>query len=355
MNLKSIVSVQTLQKFYTGIKDLFATKSELSDGLSLKANKAHDHNDQYYTESEIDTKLEGKANSSHGTHVPTPQTADNKKFLRNDNTWQTITPANIGAASSSHDHNDLYYTEAETTEAINTVKATLQAAINNKADATHGTHVPTPQASDNAKFLRNDNTWQKVVPANIGAADKEHEHTQYIESTDMSTHLSVHYQEVIKPALDLKQDKGSALQLGETSSTAYRGDKGKIAYDHSQAEHAPANAQKNSDITQAEIEVKLTGNITSHNHDEMYHTREEIKMIINEATDIPYDALLAFNTTEIIFDSANSGGALGYVDSQNNIILGSFLANGSYTLKYEMEDGSYATIEDINISDDEEE
>ena len=33
--------------------------------------------------------------------------------------------------------------------------------------------------------------------------------------------------------------------LGETSTTAYRGDRGKIAYDHSQTAHAPADAEKN--------------------------------------------------------------------------------------------------------------
>ena len=38
------------------------------------------------------------------------------------------------------------------------------------------------------------------------------------------------------------------------------------AYTHSQAAHAPVNAQKNSDITKAEIEAKLTGQITSHTH-----------------------------------------------------------------------------------------
>ena len=38
------------------------------------------------------------------------------------------------------------------------------------------------------------------------------------------------------------------------------------AYTHSQSAHAPSNAQKNSDITKAEIEAKLTGNITSHTH-----------------------------------------------------------------------------------------
>ena len=33
--------------------------------------------------------------------------------------------------------------------------------------------------------------------------------------------------------------------LGTTSTSAYYGDKGKIAYDHSQAAHAPAGAQAN--------------------------------------------------------------------------------------------------------------
>jgi hypothetical protein len=37
----------------------------------------------------------------------------------------------------------------------------------------------------------------------------------------------------------------SDLALGETSATAYRGDRGKIAYDHSQTQHAPVTAQEN--------------------------------------------------------------------------------------------------------------
>lgn len=35
------------------------------------------------------------------------------------------------------------------------------------------------------------------------------------------------------------------IQLGETSTTAFRGDRGKIAYDHSKSAHAPSDAQKN--------------------------------------------------------------------------------------------------------------
>lgn len=37
----------------------------------------------------------------------------------------------------------------------------------------------------------------------------------------------------------------ASIALGETSSTAYRGDRGKIAYDHSQTAHAPSNAERN--------------------------------------------------------------------------------------------------------------
>lgn len=37
-----------------------------------------------------------------GDGVPALETANNARFLRNDGTWQTVTPANIGAAATSH-------------------------------------------------------------------------------------------------------------------------------------------------------------------------------------------------------------------------------------------------------------
>ena len=42
---------------------------------------------------------------------------------------------------------------------------------------------------------------------------------------------------------------GNDLAIGETASTAYRGDRGKTAYDHSQSAHAPADAEKNVQST----------------------------------------------------------------------------------------------------------
>lgn len=55
------------------------------------------------------------------------------------------------------------------------------------------------------------------------------------------------------------------------------------AYEHSSKAHAPSNAQKNSDITKAEIEAKLVGEINSHTHAQIAYdeiTDEEIDAII---------------------------------------------------------------------------
>lgn len=41
--------------------------------------------------------------TSHGYHVPTPQTANDAVYLRNDNTWQTITPSKIGGVAKAGD------------------------------------------------------------------------------------------------------------------------------------------------------------------------------------------------------------------------------------------------------------
>ena len=163
------------------------------------AESGHTHDDRYYTESEINTKvtnlqseidadvlvetnrakaaeadlqsaIDGKANASHGNHVPATQTANNAIFLRNDNTWATVTPVNIGAAPTSHSHDDLYYTETE----IDSKVTTINGLIDGKADKSHGNHVPATQTASNKVFLRNDNTWATITPANIGAAATSH-------------------------------------------------------------------------------------------------------------------------------------------------------------------------------------
>ena len=43
-------------------------------------------------------------NASHGNWVPKIETADNSRYLRNDNTWHTISPSDIGAISNNGDN-----------------------------------------------------------------------------------------------------------------------------------------------------------------------------------------------------------------------------------------------------------
>jgi hypothetical protein len=91
----------------------------------------------------------------------------------------------------------------------------------------------------------------------------------------------------------------ASLALGETSSTAYRGDRGKVAYDHSQSLHAPVDAQKNSDITKAEIEAKLTGTISTHSHTLAGLSEKNYSSLVGRPADDDFHTLTA------LLDSAN--------------------------------------------------
>ena len=179
----------------------FITESEAN---AAYAAKEHNHDDRYYTESEIDSKLEEKSD--------------------------------IG-----HIHDDRYYTESE----INTLlgaKANVEHA-HSADDITSGV-----LALDRIPSIPNSHI------ANL-SADKL---TGVIPSTNLPSYVDdvVEYNGVDnfpetgesgKIYVDTSANTtyrwsgteyvaiGSSLALGETSSTAFRGDYGKVAYDHAQA------------------------------------------------------------------------------------------------------------------------
>lgn len=101
----------------------------------------------YYTKPEVDAKLNGKANTSHGNHVPNLESANNARFLRNDNTWQTVTPSNIGAYHKSETYN-----KGE----VNTVaEQKASTRVNKSGDTMTG----------NLKFAENNNTHDSIFPS----------------------------------------------------------------------------------------------------------------------------------------------------------------------------------------------
>ena len=105
-NSKNIVTIPSSNGTLALTTDNVASATKLQTARNIKiGNTSRSFNgtgDVTWTLSDI-----GAAAKSHGNHVPATQAADNKKFLRNDNTWQTVTPANIGAAPSGHTHNQI--------------------------------------------------------------------------------------------------------------------------------------------------------------------------------------------------------------------------------------------------------
>lgn len=97
MSGNKFLTTDGLSRFWSKLKTYI---SSLYAPLSRKINNKDLSADITLTASDV-----GAAAASHGNHVPEIETADNAKFLRNDNTWQTVTPANIGASASDHTHN----------------------------------------------------------------------------------------------------------------------------------------------------------------------------------------------------------------------------------------------------------
>ena len=56
------------------------------------------------------------------------------------------------------------------------------------------------------------------------------------------------------------------------------------AYTHSTSVHAPSNAQKNSDITKAEIEAKLIGDISTHSHSQYLTQHQDLSQYAKKET-----------------------------------------------------------------------
>ena len=213
LSAKTTNGGMTLAFYQNGLQVGYLTKANMDAGTNTLAKNA-----MLMDESGNGT-WPGTVSATSFTENGT--TLSNKYAPKSHGTHLTIGTGASNAAAGNHTHN--YAGSSSAGGAANSVKTNLIIKLN--GGTTEGTNLFTFNGST-AKTIN-------ITPDGIGAAKASH-----------GTHLS----------------------LGTTSSTAYRGDYGNTAYTHSQAAHAPSNAQKNSDITKAEIEAKLTGAITSHTH-----------------------------------------------------------------------------------------
>lgn len=298
---------QALTAFYTKSTALFATKAELDSGLAGKANSSHGTHVTYATSAPkangtaaigtanrvaredhvhpLQTTVSGNAGSANKVNnnlaikLNGGTTEGTNLFTFNGSAAKTIdiTPSSIGAAASSHGTHLTIGTGASNAAAGNHTHSYLPLSGGTiTGDLT--LHTSTSGASPSLIFQRSTTTgndsytdWKiQDVGGNLIFSKR-------MNSTDFTDVYNLGEDGVLAAnsfteggtALSSKYaaaSHGTHLTLGTGSGNAYRGDYGNTAYNHSQAAHAPSNAQKNSDITKAEIEAKLTGAITSHTH-----------------------------------------------------------------------------------------
>ncbi len=160
--------------------------------------------------------------------------------LPGDNTEYTIKDSGAARSSHSHtkseitdfshNHDERYYTENEIDSKLNSkLNSSLKGVNNGIAELDSTGKVPSSQLPSYVDDVLEFNS-QSNFPS-TGETGKI-----YIAKDTNKTYRwsGTNYVEI-----------STSLALGETSSTAYRGDRGKIAYDHSQTSHAPSNAEVN--------------------------------------------------------------------------------------------------------------
>ena len=133
-------------------------------------------------------------------------------------------------------------------------------------------HSQSAHAPSNAQ--KNSDITKAEIEAKLTGNITTHTHSQYLTSipneyiteTELNAkgYLTEHQSlEGYAKTTDLHSHSNKAILDGISSTNISNWNS---AYNHSTSTHAPSNAQKNSDITKAEIEAKLTGNITTHTH-----------------------------------------------------------------------------------------
>ena len=187
-------------------------KLTLEQALSTALTRTKQYiDDNHYNESEINALLALKADKTHGYHVPTPEAAQNNKFLRNDNTWYTVTLEDLGAAAASHGTHVTYSTTAPAANSgsggVGTAATVarsdhyhpVQTSVSgnagsaNKVNKSITVQLNGGTTEDTNKFTFDGSTAKtiNITPANIGASASGHTHDdRYYTETEINSKIN---------------------------------------------------------------------------------------------------------------------------------------------------------------------
>ena len=158
-----------------------------------------------------------------------------------------------GKAASSHTHDDRYYTESEINTKLNSkLNTSLKGSASGLAELDSNGKVPSAQLPS---FV------DDVIEGYLynGKFYKESAHTTVITGESGKIYIDLATNKTYRWSGSTFVVVSDTLALGETSTTAYRGDRGKTAYDHSQSAHARTDATKvEASTTNGNIKINGT-------------------------------------------------------------------------------------------------
>lgn len=223
------ISFTNLQAFATGL----ATKIE-SLFVRKEAGKGLSTND-YTTEEK--TKLSGIADGANKTVVDAGMSATSTNPVQNkvvytelDNKVPTSRKVNGKALSA-----DVTLTAAD----VDAIPTSSKGSPNGIAELDSTGKVPAAQLPS---FV------DDVIEGYLSGEKfyKESAHTTEITAESGKIYVDLTSNKTYRWSGTTYAVISDTIALGETSTTAYRGDRGKTAYDHSQSVHAPSNAERNT-------------------------------------------------------------------------------------------------------------
>ena len=209
------------------ISPTFATKEGVSKQLGSHTVKSDVPENAVFTDTKDWESITGKPDSfspsSHGHTISEitglQDTLDDK-------------------ANSDHTHDDRYYTESEINTKLNSkLNTSLKGSANGLAELDANGKVLSSQLPS---FV--DDIIEGYLSG--GKFYKESAHTTEITGETGKIYIDLATNKTYRWSGSAFVVVSETLALGETSSTAYRGDRGKTAYDHSQSTHARTDATK---------------------------------------------------------------------------------------------------------------
>lgn len=238
----------------SNISDLTVTATELNyvDGVTSsiqtqldgKSPIGHTHDDKYYTESEIDKKVSdiNTSISSHTSNTSNPHSV----------TKSQVGLGNVENKSSATIRGELTKSNVTTALGYTPLNQSLKGSASGLAELDSNGKVPSSQLPS---FV------DDIVEGYLsgGKFYKESAHTTEISGETGKIYIDLHTEKTYRWSGSAFVVISETLALGETSSTAYRGDRGKTAYDHSQSAHARTDATKvEASTTNGNIKINGT-------------------------------------------------------------------------------------------------